>query len=48
MITIMIKTFTEAFAEIATETDLHIDEGSTLKLECKIFQLTEDPSYVFW
>ncbi|CAO1402955.1 unnamed protein product [Diamesa serratosioi] len=38
----------EAIAEISATTDIHIDEGSTLKLECKIKQATENPSYVFW
>ena len=38
----------EAIAEISASTDIHIDEGSTLKLECKIKQATENPSYVFW
>ncbi|CAO1342682.1 unnamed protein product [Diamesa tonsa] len=38
----------EAIAEISSSTDIHIDEGSTLKLECKIKQATENPSYVFW
>lgn len=40
---------TEAIAEITgAPEDLHIDEGSTLRLECKIMQVTENPSYVFW
>lgn len=38
----------EAIAEIAGAPDVHIDEGSTLRLECKIKQVTENPSYVFW
>lgn len=38
----------EAVAEIVGMPDVHIDEGSTLKLECKIIQATENPTYVFW
>ncbi|KAG5674381.1 hypothetical protein PVAND_004355 [Polypedilum vanderplanki] len=39
----------EAIAEISgAPDDVHIDEGSTLRLECKIMQVTENPSYVFW
>lgn len=38
----------EAVAEITGMPDVHIDEGSTLKLECKIIQATENPTYVFW
>lgn len=38
----------EAFAEIIGTPDVHIDEGSTLKLECKINQATENPTFVFW
>lgn len=38
----------EAVAEISGSPDVHIDEGSTLRLECKIAQATENPSYVFW
>jgi hypothetical protein len=38
----------EAIAEINGSPDVHIHEGSTLKLECKIIQATENPSFVFW
>lgn len=38
----------EAIAEITGAPDVHIDEGSTLRLECKIIQATENPSFVFW
>ncbi|CAD7086357.1 unnamed protein product [Hermetia illucens] len=38
----------EAVAEIAGAPDLHIDEGSTLRLECKLKRATENPSFVFW
>lgn len=44
----LILTLSEAIAEIAGAPDVHIDEGSTLRLECKIMQVTENPSYVFW
>jgi hypothetical protein len=37
----------EALAIIG-QTDVHIHQGSTLKLECKIVQATENPTYVFW
>jgi hypothetical protein len=42
--------FVEVFEALAIigPTDVHIDEGSTLKLECKIIQATENPTYVFW
>lgn len=39
---------TEAAAEILEAPDLHIDEGSTLRLECKLKRATESPLYVFW
>ena len=39
---------TEAVAEIIEAPDLHIDEGSTLRLECKLKRATESPLYVFW
>ncbi|XP_055635715.1 uncharacterized protein LOC129775254 isoform X2 [Toxorhynchites rutilus septentrionalis] len=38
----------EAIADIVGAPDLHIDEGSTLRLECKLKQATEYPAYVFW
>ncbi|XP_039446203.1 neural cell adhesion molecule 2-like [Culex pipiens pallens] len=38
----------EAAAEILEAPDLHIDEGSTLRLECKLKRATESPLYVFW
>ncbi|XP_065079119.1 igLON family member 5-like [Ochlerotatus camptorhynchus] len=38
----------EAVAEILEAPDLHIDEGSTLRLECKLKRATESPLYVFW
>ncbi|XP_055542088.1 uncharacterized protein LOC129727869 [Wyeomyia smithii] len=38
----------EAVADIMGAPDLHIDEGSTLRLECKLNQATEYPAYVFW
>ncbi|XP_050077537.1 uncharacterized protein LOC126564514 [Anopheles maculipalpis] len=38
----------EAVAEIVGAPDLHIDEGSTLRLECKLQRATENPTFVFW
>ncbi|ETN61048.1 hypothetical protein AND_007310 [Anopheles darlingi] len=38
----------EAEAEIVGAPDLHIDEGSTLRLECKLQRATENPTFVFW
>lgn len=38
----------EAVAEITGAPDLHIDEGSALRLECKLKRATENPSFVFW
>ncbi|XP_038112990.1 uncharacterized protein LOC6031781 [Culex quinquefasciatus] len=38
----------EAVADIVGAPDLHIDEGSTLRLECKLKRATEYPEYVFW
>jgi hypothetical protein len=38
----------EAFAEIVGQPDVLIDEGSSLYLECRIFQATDQPTYVFW
>uniref|UniRef100_A0A182NBB1 IG domain-containing protein n=1 Tax=Anopheles dirus TaxID=7168 RepID=A0A182NBB1_9DIPT len=37
-----------AAAEIVGAPDLHIDEGSTLRLECKLQRATENPTFVFW
>uniref|UniRef100_A0A182JJU8 Ig-like domain-containing protein n=1 Tax=Anopheles atroparvus TaxID=41427 RepID=A0A182JJU8_ANOAO len=41
-------TVVEAVAEIVGSPDLHIDEGSTLRLECKLNSATENPTFVFW
>uniref|UniRef100_A0A2Y9D1W1 Ig-like domain-containing protein n=1 Tax=Anopheles funestus TaxID=62324 RepID=A0A2Y9D1W1_ANOFN len=38
----------EAVAEIIESPELHINEGSTLRLECKLKRATESPLYVFW
>ncbi|XP_034666035.1 uncharacterized protein LOC117899979 [Drosophila subobscura] len=38
----------EAVAEISSAPELHIDETSTLRLECKLKRATENPSFVFW
>lgn len=40
--------FAEAIAEIIEAPDLHINVGSTLRLECKLKRATESPLYVFW
>lgn len=45
---LIIVIFAEAVAEIAGTSDLHIDEGSTLRLECKLKRATENPSFIFW
>lgn len=41
-------TILEAVAEIIEAPELHINEGSTLRLECKLKRATESPLYVFW
>ncbi|XP_058120210.1 uncharacterized protein LOC131288443 [Anopheles ziemanni] len=41
-------TVVEAVAEIVGAPDLHIDEGSTLRLECQLNSATENPTFVFW
>lgn len=38
----------EAVAEIIGAPDLHIDEGSSLRLECRLKKATENPAFVFW
>ncbi|KAH8249790.1 hypothetical protein KR032_012382 [Drosophila birchii] len=38
----------EAVAEISSAPELHIDETSTLRLECKLKRATENPAFVFW
>lgn len=38
----------EAVAEIIEAPELHINEGSTMRLECKLKRATESPLYVFW
>ncbi|KAL9926607.1 uncharacterized protein LOC119633678 [Glossina fuscipes] len=38
----------EAIAEITGAPDIHIDEGSTLRLDCKLKRATESPAFVFW
>lgn len=38
----------EAVADILGAPDLHIDEGSTLRLECRLKRATENPAFVFW
>ncbi|XP_053960955.1 uncharacterized protein LOC128865060 [Anastrepha ludens] len=38
----------EAVAEIVGAPDLHINEGSSLRLECRLKKATENPAFVFW
>ncbi|XP_016945378.3 limbic system-associated membrane protein [Drosophila suzukii] len=38
----------EAVAEISSAPELHIDETSTLRMECKLKRATENPAFVFW
>ncbi|XP_067622378.1 limbic system-associated membrane protein isoform X2 [Eurosta solidaginis] len=38
----------EAVAEIVGAPDLHIDEGSSMRLECRLRKATENPAFVFW
>jgi hypothetical protein len=45
---LLVLLITEAVAEIIEAPDLHINEGSTLRLECKLKRATENPLYVFW
>ncbi|XP_031634092.1 uncharacterized protein LOC116347581 [Contarinia nasturtii] len=38
----------EAVADIIGAPDIHVDEGSTLRLECRLRRATENPAFVFW
>lgn len=38
----------EAVADILGGPDIHVDEGSTLRLECRLRRATENPAFVFW
>lgn len=39
---------TEAYSEIPGAPDLHVKQGSSLRLECELMSATEAPLYVFW
>ena len=39
---------TEAYSIIPGAPDLHVKQGSNLRLECQLMAATEKPLYVFW
>lgn len=39
---------TEAYSVIPGGPDLHVKQGSSLRLECQLMAAAESPSYVFW
>lgn len=39
---------TEAYSIIPGAPDLHVKQGSSLRLECQLMAATEKPLYVFW
>ncbi|XP_015514791.1 igLON family member 5 [Neodiprion lecontei] len=39
---------TEAYSVIPGAPDLHVKQGSSLRLECQLISATEPPIYVFW
>ncbi|XP_048515984.1 neural cell adhesion molecule 2-like isoform X3 [Athalia rosae] len=39
---------TEAYSVIPGAPDLHVKQGSSLRLECQLVSATEPPVYVFW
>ncbi|KAL6263866.1 hypothetical protein P5V15_003947 [Pogonomyrmex californicus] len=39
---------TEAYSIIPGAPDLHVKQGSSLRLECQLMAATENPLYVFW
>ncbi|KAG7197224.1 hypothetical protein KM043_018351 [Ampulex compressa] len=39
---------TEAYSIIPGAPDLHVKQGSSLRLECQLVAATESPQYVFW
>ncbi|XP_046430815.1 limbic system-associated membrane protein isoform X2 [Neodiprion pinetum] len=39
---------TEAYAIIPGAPDLHVKQGSSLRLECQLMSSTEPPVYLFW
>ena len=38
----------QTFVKILGKSEIYVDEGTALKLECEISQVTETPTYVFW
>ncbi|XP_003700102.1 limbic system-associated membrane protein [Megachile rotundata] len=39
---------TEAYSTIPGGPDLHVKQGSSLRLECQLIASTETPSFIFW
>ncbi|XP_029036993.1 igLON family member 5-like [Osmia bicornis bicornis] len=39
---------TEAYSTIPGGPDLHVKQGSSLRLECQLMASTETPSFIFW
>ncbi|KAK1123168.1 hypothetical protein K0M31_008801 [Melipona bicolor] len=39
---------TEAYSMIPGGPDLHVKQGSSLRLECQLIASTETPSFIFW
>lgn len=39
---------TEAYSVIPGGPDLHVKQGSSLRLECQLIASTEAPSFIFW
>lgn len=39
---------TEAYSTIPGGPDLHVKQGSSLRLECKLMASAEAPSFIFW
>ncbi|XP_032689253.1 neurotrimin-like isoform X2 [Odontomachus brunneus] len=39
---------TEAYSMIPGGPDLHVKQGSSLRLECQLMAAAESPSYIFW
>ncbi|RLU20049.1 hypothetical protein DMN91_006655 [Ooceraea biroi] len=39
---------TEAYSVIPGGPNLHVKQGSSLRLECQLMAATESPSYIFW
>ena len=39
---------TEAYSMIPGGPDLHVKQGSSLRLECQLIASTEAPSFIFW